>query len=72
MAVKRWGITRWLFLLTGLLGLILAFMPGLETAVPGPLLTLGIAALSLAVAFFSSDELLLKIRLILWEHKWPR
>jgi hypothetical protein len=72
MAAKRWNITRWIFLLSGLLGLILAFMPGLETAVPGPLLALGIAALSLAVALFSSDELLLRIRLIIWDRKWPR
>jgi len=72
MSSRRWGISRWVLLVFGIVALLATMMPGWETTIPGQLISFGIAIVLLAVALGASDELLHRIRLILWDRKWPR
>jgi hypothetical protein len=72
MTGRHWGPSRWAFLTFGLLCLIAAAYPGWESVIPGPLLTFCLAAIFVTIAIAASDELLLRIRRIVWDRKWPR
>jgi hypothetical protein len=75
MNSKHWGVSRYGFLIFGMLNLLASFvflfLPDTQPSLANTMLPLGVAIFCIFTAIGASDDILHKAYLILWKRKWP-
>jgi hypothetical protein len=71
---KRWGLTRWIYFVAGLIAAAAAAFAFLRPggASLSPILLAVVAVFALGVPVLASDALLHRVHRIFWHSEWPR